>query len=187
MARSAATSCPRSCRLSKAAARRCARPSASSRPEGEADEQADGDVEGQLRGVLELDAAAIVTRDSGREGWLREGKRQLDVHRGPHPRPVPRARAARWVQAERRMVEELAVERVANDAYEAYRARGLDKRGWRLSSNPPKPYPPPRMSRPASSTRPTRTRTTCRRRMAGCRDTTRRPRSTSNRSFSAPR
>ena len=111
--------------------------------EREADEQADGDVEGQLRGVLELDAAEIVTRDSGREGWLREGKRQLDVHRGRHPRPVPRARAARLLQAERRMVEELAVERVANDAYEAYRARGLDKRGWRLSTNPPKPYQPP--------------------------------------------
>jgi hypothetical protein len=41
------------------------------------------------------------------------------------------------------MAEELAAERVANDAYEAYRARGLDKRGWRLSTNPPKPHQPP--------------------------------------------
>jgi hypothetical protein len=41
------------------------------------------------------------------------------------------------------MVEELAAERVANDAYEDYRARGRDKNGRRLSSHPPKPYEPP--------------------------------------------
>ena len=41
------------------------------------------------------------------------------------------------------MVEELAAERFAHQAYDAYRARGLDKRGWRLSSHPLKPYQPP--------------------------------------------
>jgi transposase len=112
-----------------------------------ANDEADGDaepaVEDALRAVLELDAAAIVTRDSGREGWPREAKRQLDAHRERQAWPVPRSRAARLLESERRMVEELAAERVANEAYEAYRARGRDRRGGRLSSHPPKPYQPP--------------------------------------------
>ena len=37
---------------------------------------------------LELDAARIVARTQGREGWLREGRRQLEQHRWRHPDPI---------------------------------------------------------------------------------------------------
>jgi transposase len=99
-------------------------------------------AEGSLREVLEFDAAAIVTRDSGREGWLREGKRQLDAHRERQARPVPRSRSDRLLESERRMSDELGAERVANEAYETYRAQGRMKDGRRFGG-PPKPYEPP--------------------------------------------
>ena len=43
---------------------------------------------------LELDAARIVARTQGREGWLREGKRQLEQHRWRQPDPIPVAARA---------------------------------------------------------------------------------------------
>jgi septal ring factor EnvC (AmiA/AmiB activator) len=52
------------------------------------------------------------------------------------------ARPARLREAKRRLEEELATEVRANDAYEAYRARGRDKTGRRFGA-PPKPYTPP--------------------------------------------
>jgi hypothetical protein len=92
--------------------------------------------------VLEFDQDTIVARVQGREGWLREAKRQLDAHRESRPRRVARDRAGRLLAAERRMREELWVEREANAAYEAYRARGVMKDGRRFGG-PPKPYVPP--------------------------------------------
>jgi hypothetical protein len=92
--------------------------------------------------ALEFDHETIVARVQGREGWLREAKRQLDDHRQSEPRPVARDRARRLLAAERRMLEDLAVEREANQAYEAYRARGVMKDGRRFGG-PPKPYVPP--------------------------------------------
>ena len=54
-----------------------------------------------------------------------------------------RARAPSGLrEAKRRLEEELAVERRANDAYEAYRARGVMRDGRRFGA-PPKPYQPP--------------------------------------------
>jgi hypothetical protein len=98
---------------------------------------------GELDGVaLEFDQETIVARVQGREGWLREAKRQLDDHRQSNPRPVPADRAGRLLAAEQRLVEDLAVEREANEAYEAYRARGVMKDGRRFGG-PPKPYVPP--------------------------------------------
>jgi len=46
-------------------------------------------------------------------------------------------------EAKRRLEEELWTEQRANDAYEAYRARGVDKRGRRLHHNMAKDYAPP--------------------------------------------
>jgi transposase len=92
--------------------------------------------------ALELDAARIVARTQGREGWLREGKRQLERHRWEHPDPVPRTRAERLLLAAERMDAELEVERRANAAYEQYRSTARDKLGRRLS-RPPNPYQPP--------------------------------------------
>jgi transposase len=91
---------------------------------------------------LRFDQELIVARDQGREGWLREGKRQLDEHRQANGRPVTRDRAGRLLAGERRLVEDLRVEREANEAYEAYRGRGVMKNG-RPFGAPPKPYVPP--------------------------------------------
>ena len=91
---------------------------------------------------LELDPEVIVARVQGREGWLREASHQLDEHRRLQGTAVARSRVERLLEAERRLREDLAVERAANDAYERYRAGGLDKNGRRFGS-PPKPYVPP--------------------------------------------
>src|SRR5579884_2540476 len=66
---------------------------------------------------LVFDEERIVARTQGREGWLREARRQLEQHRWQKPDPVPRSRAER---KERR------------------RAAG----GIRVGG-PPKPYQPP--------------------------------------------
>src|SRR5215217_8140193 len=52
---------------------------------------------------LEFDAAKIVARTQGREGWPREGKRQLERHRWRHPDPIPRARVERLLLAAERL------------------------------------------------------------------------------------
>jgi transposase len=91
---------------------------------------------------LEFDPARIVARVQGREGWLREGKRQLERHRWRHPDRIPRARVDRLLLAAERLESDLEVERRANAAYEQYRVQGRTKDGRRLPS-PPKPYVSP--------------------------------------------
>ena len=99
---------------------------------------------GAGRGIrLELDPEVIVARVQGRQGWLREARRQLDTavsrNRG---RFRGRARTAAGGRAE--APEDLAVEREANEAYEAWRARGVAQDGTRrLAPGTPKPYVPP--------------------------------------------
>jgi len=91
--------------------------------------------------VVELDPEQIVGRVQGRRGWLREARHQLDEHRRRQAIAIPRSRAERLLESERRLREELAVEHAANEAYEAYRARGVMKDGRRFGG-PPKPYLP---------------------------------------------
>jgi transposase len=91
---------------------------------------------------IELDPEVIVARKEGRDGWLREARRQLDEHRRREAKPIARSRAERLLEAERRLQQDLAVERHANEAYERYRAHGRDTQGRRLS-RPPRPYEPP--------------------------------------------
>jgi transposase len=78
----------------------------------------------------------------GRRGWLREAKRRLDDKRAAEARPIPRDRGERLREAKRRLAEEHQVECRANAAYEAYRARGVDKNGKKFG-RPPKPFAPP--------------------------------------------
>ena len=78
----------------------------------------------------------------GRRGWLREAKRRLDEQRAEEARPVPRDRPERLREAKRRLEEEHQNECRANAAYEAYRARGVDKNGKKFG-RPPKPFEPP--------------------------------------------
>jgi len=91
---------------------------------------------------IELDAAVIVPRVQGRDGWSLEARRQLDEHRRREAKPIARSRAQRLLEAERRLQQDLAVERYANEAYEHYRTHGRDSQGRRLG-RPPKPYEPP--------------------------------------------
>jgi transposase len=79
-------------------------------------------------------------KDQGRRGWHREARRQLDERRAAEPRPIPRSRPARLSESKRRLEEELAAERAANEAYEAYRSRGISRDGRRLSGGQPDPY-----------------------------------------------
>jgi len=78
----------------------------------------------------------------GRRGWLREAKRRLDEQRAAEARPIPRGRPERLKEAKRRLEEEHQVECETNAAYEAYRARGVDKNGKKFG-RPPKPFTPP--------------------------------------------
>src|SRR5919197_2600577 len=80
----------------------------------------------------------------GRARWLAEAKRRLEQQRAREARPIPASRRQRLRESKRRLEEELQTECRANDAYEAYRARGVMRNGRRLGAHsPPKPCTPP--------------------------------------------
>src|SRR3954468_24957372 len=82
--------------------------------------------------------------NAGRRGWLREAKKRLEAERSAHPQPLPRDRPKRVKQAKRRLDEELWTEVRANQAYEAWRARGIAADGSRrMAPGMIKPYTPP--------------------------------------------
>src|SRR5207344_3341496 len=70
--------------------------------------------------------------DQGRRGWLRDARQRLDERREREARAVPRSRQARLAESRRRPQEGLAAERSANEAYEAYRVRGISRDGRRF-------------------------------------------------------
>jgi transposase len=78
----------------------------------------------------------------GRAQWLADARRRLEQRRAEEARPIPASRPARLRDAKRRLEEEHRVEVQANTDYEAYRARGVDKRG-RKFGRPPNPFTPP--------------------------------------------
>jgi transposase len=78
----------------------------------------------------------------GRRGWLREAKHRLEEKRAAEAKPIPKARAERLREGKRRLEEDHDVHYRANEAYEAYRARGVMKDGRRFGK-PPTPYTPP--------------------------------------------
>jgi Transposase DDE domain len=78
--------------------------------------------------------------DQGRRGWLRDARQRLDERREREARPIPRSREARLSESKRRLEEELQAEREANEAYEAYRSRGISRDGRRFGGGPPSPY-----------------------------------------------
>jgi hypothetical protein len=87
---------------------------------------------------------AELATGEGRARWLAEAKRRLERRRAEEARPIPASRPQRLRESKRRLEEELETECRANEAYEAYRARGLMRNGRRLGSHsPPKPYSPP--------------------------------------------
>jgi len=81
--------------------------------------------------------------DQGRRGWRRDARQRLDERREREARPIPRSREARLAESKRRLEEELQAEREANEAYEAYRARGISRDGRRFGGGPPSPHQVP--------------------------------------------
>ncbi len=97
---------------------------------------------GQARGVQAYNGAA--GNAYATSVFALQRKRRLERRRAEEARPIPAARRARLRESKRRLKEELESECRANEAYEAYRARGLMRNGRRLGSrSPPKPYTPP--------------------------------------------
>jgi transposase len=105
-------------------------------------------ADAQSLGVeLALDPEAIVSRMQGREGWLREARHQLDEHRRLQADPIPRSRSERLLECERRLQENLRVERQANEAYEHHRATAVSKDGRRFGARPNPYLAPERLDR----------------------------------------
>ena len=97
-------------------------------------------------GALELDPERFVTRSHGRRAWFREARRGLDERREQEARPIARSRLERLGESARRLEEELAVEHLANAAYEAWRQRGVAADGSRrMAPGTTKPYRPPEL------------------------------------------
>jgi transposase len=107
--------------------------------EAQAIDAAEDQVYGEARGD---ELPPEVATSQGRRGWLRDARCRLDQRRAEEARPVPRSREARLREAKRRLEEELQVDRRANDAYEAYRTRGVMKDGRRFG-RPPNRHTPP--------------------------------------------
>jgi hypothetical protein len=91
---------------------------------------------------FEFDEERIVARTQGREGWLREARRQLEQHRWQNPDRVPRQRIERLLLGAERLEVDLAAECRANEAYEQFKERRRALGGRRVGG-PPKPYTPP--------------------------------------------
>jgi transposase len=89
-----------------------------------------------------FDVERIVARTQGREGWLREARRQLETERWQNPAAVPRSRDERLRLAAQLLEDDLAAERRGNSAYEAFRDYRRQHDSRRLGG-PPKPYTPP--------------------------------------------
>ena len=106
-------------------------------------QQPEGEVSPGAEGEFEFDPERIVARVQGREGWLRDARRQLEQRRWQDPDPIRRSRPERVLLAAE-LEAELDAERAGNEGYEHYRATGRDKQGRRLS-RPPKPYTPPQV------------------------------------------
>ncbi len=125
----------------RAALREAKRRLEGDRGSAEVEPAAEGD--GLVAG-LELDPERFTTRAGGRRAWLREGRRWLDEHRRLQARPIPGSRGERLAESARRLEEDHAVEREANQQYEGWRARGIAKDGSRrMAPGTTKPYQPP--------------------------------------------
>src|ERR1035438_2668767 len=93
---------------------------------------------------VELDEQRVLASTSGRRGWVREGRQQLDQRRAKEQRPVKRSRRERLLDAKRRLEEAHAVELAANQAYEAHHTTTVRSDGRRFApTTPHQPSPVP--------------------------------------------
>src|SRR3954466_12437521 len=107
--------------------------------EAKAIDAAEDELYGEARGD---ELPPELATEQGRRGWPRRANPPPEAERASTPQPVPRSRPKRLAEAKRRLEEELWTEVRANEAYEAYRARGRMKDG-RPFGKPPTPYTPP--------------------------------------------
>jgi len=104
---------------------------------------------------IAFDPEVIVARVQGRDGWLREARHQLEEHRRIEAEPIGRSRPERLLEAERRLQENLLVEREANEAYETHRANARTTDGRRFGARP-NVYVAPGEHQPIGSVRQSR-------------------------------
>jgi transposase len=83
-----------------------------------------------------FDVQRIVARGQGREGWTREGRRQLEQRRWQQEQPIPRGREQRLLLAAERLEQQRDMKLAANRAYEDYRTNGRTTDGRRLGRRP---------------------------------------------------
>ena len=104
----------------------------------------DQDVSQEPVVEVELDEERALASTSGRRGWVREGRQQLDQRRAKEQRPVKRSRWERLLDAKRRLEEAHAVELAANRAYEAHHTTTVRSDGRRFAPTIPRePSPVP--------------------------------------------
>ena len=114
------------------------------RREAKRERDENGDNDDGSPAERQFDAEEIVARVQGRDGWLLEGKRQLDRDRWQAPASVARSREERLWDSAERLEQDLAALRRGNTAYEAWRMTAVDRLGRSLAGNRlPKPYQPP--------------------------------------------
>ena len=107
-----------------------------------AEELSESEAEEPVEPECEFDEERIVARTQGREGWLREARRQLERHRWENPDRVLRPRIERLVLGAERLEVDLAAECRGNEAYEQFKKHRRAVGGRRVDG-PPKPYTPP--------------------------------------------
>jgi transposase len=115
--------------------------------ESDGEELGDGPAaEVEAEREYEFDPERIVTRASGRKGWLRDADRQLEQQRWEDPDEIARSRIARLLLALERLEDDLGAERAGNEAYEAWRERGIAADGTRrMAPGTTKPYQVPEL------------------------------------------
>ena len=91
-----------------------------------------------------FDVERIVARGQGREGWWREGHRQLERRRWRTPVPAPALACGQVRLAARHLEDERDAKLAGNQAYEEYRVSGRDTKGRKLSKQP-KPWTVPEL------------------------------------------
>jgi transposase len=107
-----------------------------------AEELSEPEAEEPVEPEFEFDEERIVARTQGREGWLRDARRQLEQHRSQNPDRVLRPRIERLLLGAERLEVDLAAECRGNQAYEQFKERRRAVGGHRVGG-PPKPYTPP--------------------------------------------
>jgi transposase len=78
---------------------------------------------------------------------LREAKQRLDAKRAAEKKPVPRSRPERLMESQKRLDQELELERRVVADYRAWRARGISADGRRFGGREPKLEPLPEQPR----------------------------------------